>query len=121
MPELETTTPAAAVRATYVKRRRLPGWRKPDGAVNCTRRSRKNQGRWGNPFQVGDLLADGSTVADHEHAVQLFREWLRGEPRRQQVAIAELAGKTLMCWCAAGRACHVQDVLMPLVNDGVRP
>jgi hypothetical protein len=28
---------------------------------------------------------------------------------------------TAVCWCAPGRPCHVQDVLIPLVNEEVLP
>lgn len=110
--------------ATYVQRRRTRGWRKPAGAVNCAR-GVHDVGRWGNPFRVGfssELLPAGvRTVESNAHAVDLYRQWLRGQPEKIVRAIDELSGKRLMCWCKAGNPCHVQDVLIPLVNDGRLP
>jgi Domain of unknown function (DUF4326) len=106
--------------ATYVKRRRIKGWKKPDGAVSCTR-GHVHAGPWGNPFEAGQHVAGVGEVRDHEHAVELYRQLLRTMPDKQQRARAELAGKILMCWCAPGQPCHVQDVLLPLVNEGVLP
>lgn len=105
--------------ATYVKRRRVAGWTKPVGAVSCTRG--KYPSRWSNQFRAGDPLPDGSTVEDHEHAVDLYREWLRGQPLEQEAIRLHLAGQVLMCWCAPGKPCHVQDVMIPLINEGQRP
>ncbi len=104
--------------ATYMKRRRVSGWRMPAGAVSCTRGS-KNPGRWGNPFKVGDIV-DGVEI-DHEESVRLYRRWLRDRPALIGQALRELAGKVLLCWCAPGRPCHVQDVIIPLVNEGSLP
>jgi hypothetical protein len=111
---------AAPPRATYVKRRRASGWKKPDGAISCTRNG-KSAGTWGNPFKVGDKLPDGGEVLDHDHSVQLYREWLRERPGLMIRAVNELTGATLMCWCAELQVCHVQDVLIPLVNEGRMP
>lgn len=109
MPTSETVVPA---RATYVKQRRVKGWRKPDGAVSCTRGT-----RWGNPFKVGAAIPGTSElVQDHDHAVDLYRQWMKDQPIEQQAARLYLAGKTLMCYCAPRRPCHVQDVLIPVVN-----
>jgi hypothetical protein len=106
--------------ATYVKRRRTPGWRKPEGAISCTR-GPVNTTRWGNPFQVGAEAPGGGEIRDHEDAVHAYRVWLRGRPDLLAAARDELAGQILMCWCAPGRTCHVQDVLIPLVNEGRLP
>ncbi len=108
------------VLATYVKRRRTPGWTKPAGAVSCTRGS-VNVGLWGNPFRVGSQQDDGTVIADHVHAVRAYAAWLRTQPERMARAVREIASKTLMCWCAAGQPCHVQAVLIPLVNEGRLP
>jgi hypothetical protein len=37
-----------------------------------------------------------------------------GELLRRQI-VAELRGKNLGCWCAAGQPCHV-DVLLEIAN-----
>lgn len=106
--------------ATYVKRRRVTGWRAPAGAISCTR-GKVHAGVWGNPFRVHDLVDGHGEVASQEEAVELYRRLLRGMPDRQDRAREELAGQVLMCWCAPGQPCHVQDVLIPLVNEGVLP
>lgn len=98
----------------YVQRRRSAGWRKPDGAVACTR-----PGPWANPFRVGapfDFEDAQGTVRDAEQAVALYRAWVGAQPSYAVRARAQLAGLTLMCWCAEGAPCHVQDVLLPLAN-----
>jgi hypothetical protein len=106
--------------ATYVKRRRVSGWKKPEGAVSCTR-GKVHAGPWGNPFKVGNQVAGEGEVRDHEHAVELYRRMLRTMPDKQARARTELAGRVLMCWCAPGQTCHVQDVLIPLINEGRTP
>lgn len=111
----------AAGLATYVKQRRLPGWKRPDGAVSCVRGKGANPGRWGIVFRPGDAAPDGGVVRDHDHAVELYAVWLRDRFDVQELARQELAGRVLMCWCAPGRPCHVQDVLLPLVNEGRVP
>jgi len=107
--------------ATYAKRRRVAGWTKPEGGVCCTRSSRRAPTKWGNPFKVGGFAPDGSLIEDHEQAVEAYRVWLCGRPDLVVEAVRELAGRVLLCWCAPGRACHVQDVLLPLVNEGRLP
>lgn len=110
--------------ATYVQRRRTRGWRAPAGTVNCARGAH-DAGRWGNPFRVGfhnELLPAGVRVVESSaHAVELYRGWLRGQPEKIGQALAELSGKTLLCWCKPGNPCHVQDVLIPLINEGKQP
>lgn len=110
----------STARASYVKRRRVSGWKKPDGAVSCTR-GKAHAGEWGNPFRVGDQVDGLGEVETHDQAVELYRLWLRDRPAKQVQAVRELAGRVLMCWCAEGQVCHVQDVLLPLVNDGRLP
>jgi hypothetical protein len=93
-----------------IQRSRAKGWRKPEGAVDVSRGS-----RWGNPF----------TVAEHgrTEAVRLFCEALES-PLFCGRAILKfdinevqhhLRGKTLMCWCRVGQACHA-DVLLEAAN-----
>jgi hypothetical protein len=121
MPDRHPTlVPSPAAPATYVKRRRTPGWRKPDGAISCTR-GPVNVGRWGNPFRPGGEAPGGGVIAT------MSSRWTPTgcgcgagrtcSPLRRMSS----AGQMLMCWCAPGRACHVQDVLMPLVNEGRLP
>lgn len=61
---------------------------------------------WGNPFRI-----DGTMTRDE--AVGAFAEYLRTHPR-QLGRIAELRGKTLVCWCKP-EACH-GDVLAALAD-----
>lgn len=106
--------------AVYMKRRRTSGWRKPEGAISCTR-GKRYTGRWGNPFRPGGEAPGGGVITDHEESVDIYRRWLRGRPDLLAAAQTELAGRPLLCWCAPGRVCHVQDVLLPLVNEGRLP
>ncbi len=117
MPDLVLVPSPTAAPATYVKRRRVAGWEKPAGAISCTRGSR----RWGNPFRPGGEAPGGGVIEDHEQSVEIYRVWLRGRPDLSAAAVRELAGQVLMCWCAPGETCHVQDVLIPLVNEGRLP
>jgi Domain of unknown function (DUF4326) len=105
--------------ATYVQRRRTAGWTKPEGALSCTRGRHPN--RWANPYRVGAPAPCGGKVTDHAHAVRLYADLVREDPDLVALALRELTGRTLMCWCRPGAACHVQDVLLPLVNEGRQP
>jgi hypothetical protein len=93
--------------------------------------------RWGNPYRVAPAItAAGCSVPEitPELAVALFRErWdqARAAWPSARLAIEELRGKNLACWCrlcaahAAGRPlggacpdcqpCHA-DVLLELAN-----
>jgi hypothetical protein len=129
-----------------IQRRRLKGWRAPDGAVYVGRGS-----RWGNDYVLKDTQVripgtdgsewqhegrsgktsgeqhpfkhpDGSITwhlvqdATPEQVVELYRRWI--EPRPELVAAVhrELAGRDLMCWCPTDRPCHA-DVLLRLANE----
>ncbi len=62
--------------------------------------------KWGNPFVIG---RDGT----REEVIARYEAWLLEQPELV-LALPELAGKTLGCWCAP-RACH-GDVLARLAN-----
>lgn len=68
---------------------------------------------WGNPFTHKDGTTARFKVESREEAVDAYRRWLwerirtEGGPLIEQ--LAELAGKTLGCWCHP-QACH-GDVL----------
>lgn len=113
-----------------IQRKRVKGWRKPDGAVYVGRGS-----LWGNPFVVG---VDG----DVEKCIALYRRWLSGEISDEDTEfrhelkargmpfsqvwlgkylvwterLDKLRGKDLMCWCKEGEPCHA-DVLIELANQ----
>lgn len=76
----------------------------PAGAVYIGRPS-----KWGNPFVIG---ADGNRA----DVIAKYKAWLLKNPKLVQDAKHELAGKSLVCWCAP-EACH-GDVLLNIANGG---
>jgi hypothetical protein len=122
------SSPAAP--ATYVQRRR--GWRRPDNAVYCDgRHSDTGDGRFALRIGVGAVIPDGidweaktalyKRIRTPEDLVAYYRVFLRAWKHTQEDARRELPGKALVCRCEPGAPCHVQDVLLPLVNEGVLP
>ena len=63
--------------------------------------------KWGNPFVISK---DGDRAA----VVARYEEWLKEQPHLV-VALPELRGKVLGCWCAPN-PCH-GDVLSRLANE----
>ena len=127
-----------------LQRKRVKGWRKPDGAICVTRGT-----RWGNPFRVGSFYSDrtpydecpypedtgtpfmwwcrrmnsGEWVAIHRNpildnakAVELFRRWVtfRDDVWTPEV-FGQLRGHDLACWCPLDMTCHA-DVLLEIAN-----
>lgn len=74
----------------------------PDNAVYIGRPS-----KWGNPFIIGQ---DGT----REEVVEKYREWIEEQPDLQ-LALDELEGKDLVCWCAPS-PCH-GDVLLEQLKE----
>lgn len=100
--------------AVRIQRQRVKGWRAPEGAVYVGRGS-----KWGNPWRAGgQIILTGkralqrSTAAD---VVAVYRSALLADPEAVATARRELAGKTLMCWCAEGEPCH-GDVLLAVAS-----
>jgi hypothetical protein len=112
-----------------IQRKRIKGWRMPEGAVYVGRGS-----EWGNPYAVGDRAsiitwpsvfvprADRDRTAyayeptiTREIAVLLFRVWV--SDRLEDQIRHELAGKDLACWCPPDKPCHA-DVLLEIANSG---
>ncbi|MFJ3957723.1 DUF4326 domain-containing protein [Arthrobacter sp. NPDC090010] len=127
-----------------IQRRRVKGWRAPEGAVFVGR-----QTMWGNPWQDFDGSVRGPawadavarevtapvvpsrfggavTYSDHsdpraaaEAAVDLFRKYCvflsRDFPGLLLEWTEPLRGKDLMCWCPIDAPCHA-DVLLELAN-----
>lgn len=116
-----------------VQRRRVKGWKKPDGVVNVSRPS-----KWGNPFVVGQ---DGTA----KEVVELYRRWLdpaitvaltnwrnslydlwEGDKTKPSPyfgvslvwagCLEELRGKNLMCFCPLSQPCHA-DILLKIANE----
>lgn len=112
-----------------IRRRRIPGWRKPAGAVIVDRTS-----RWGNPFTVTEALEQGWASNEQEArtvAAGRFRTWLLGldadEPdvfwigstrprpldrRWMRTHLDELRGRDLCCPCPDNSACHAAELLL---------
>lgn len=70
--------------------------------------------KWGNPYKIGQVyLINGlnTTPLTREDAIKLYIYWF---PTHLLVALPELAGKDLICYCAP-LACH-GDWLLELAN-----
>jgi hypothetical protein len=123
-----------------IQRKRVKGWRMPEGAVYVGRGS-----RWGNPFNIqsghhivgpswGDVRdnwgrvsaanvtsayvssSEALTPADTlDHFTMLIRVRQRDEAERTEAWFAPLRGKNLACWCPLDQPCHA-DVLLELAN-----
>ena len=111
-----------------IQLRRTKGWKKPEGAIVCSRPS-----FWGNRF-----------IGSSSHSVWAFRSWLehphetcrgivewmrfyrevsegdiRLHPRANPEETAreflrrlpELRGRHLLCWCPLSKPCHVDPIL----------
>jgi hypothetical protein len=90
-----------------VQRKRIKGWKMPEGAVYVGRPT-----RWGNPFAAGpDMTA--RTAVDRYRSMWL--EYIEREPRALIRLRVRLGGKNLACWCALDRPCHA-DVLLKIAN-----
>lgn len=81
-----------------IQRRRVKGWRMPDGARYVGRGT-----RWGNPY----------TVATHgEMALPMYRDWLREQLLGDQAFLDPLMDCTaLACFCPLDRSCHVDYLI----------
>ncbi len=85
----------------------------PPNTVNVSR-----PGKFGNPYKVTEDRSQTDAVA-------AFRLWLMVDnynagkaAEKQQILLAlhELKGKDLACWCREGAPCHA-DVLLELANS----
>lgn len=80
--------------------------------------------KWGSPFVAGKPVPvgpmRGQMVADRRHAYVLYRAFAPLQPKLIAAARAELAGKSLACWCAKDDPyedqCHAA-VLLALANS----
>lgn len=106
-------------RPKRIQRTALRNWRLPANSVYVGRPS-----IFGNPFS-----ASGH---GYETALHLYRRWIieggcvHGYPYftdfydRLVVALPEIRGKDLACWCTLDQECHA-DVLLALVNKATFP
>lgn len=94
-----------------IQRKRVRGWRKPQGALNVARPS-----IWGNPYRH----------KNPHRAKILFRHLLLGDPThlpyalrarrdKMMVNLISLRNEDLMCFCRLDRPCHA-DVLLEAAN-----
>ena len=85
----------------------------PDDAIYVGRPS-----KWGNPFKMNDpLLPAGlSRQGKRQMVIGEYREWVQKQPELM-VALTELTGKDLVCWCSP-LPCHA-DILLELANREV--
>ncbi|QKW31466.1 DUF4326 domain-containing protein (plasmid) [Streptomyces seoulensis] len=120
---------------TRIQRRRTKGWRAPEGAVYVGRGT-----RWGNPWAVvrtntgtgwavqwaghrdqhkplgiNDFIPANDQRDAHALAVELHEMWACAHPQLLERAQRELAGRTVMCWCAETLPCH-GDTWLLLAN-----
>lgn len=109
-----------------IQRRRVKGWRMPEGAIAVTRPS-----EWGNPFKIGHHYRRGvggfiymeayapedgyTTIQTAEEAVAWYRWYVEQIPKKLQKIIDSLSGKDLACFCALDQPCHA-DVLLEIAN-----
>lgn len=106
-----------------IQRKRIAGWRMPEGAVYVGRPS-----RWGNPYTL-DMFKHWYPEAD-EHglrhmATSDFEGLVTGRwdgfddvdvPSYPRDEIMQLRGHDLVCWCPLGQPCHA-DVLLEIANQ----
>lgn len=95
-----------------IQRKRIRGWRMPDGAVYVGRPT-----GWGNPYRVGTPLPSYRAATDPAHAVELYRTLVASSPTFQAMARRDLAGRDLLCWCPIGQPCHA-EVLLRIAAGG---
>jgi hypothetical protein len=116
-----------------IQRRRLKGWRAPEGAKYVGRGT-----AFGNPYGVRPMPGDTWGVSyftrtgepspngltrvpcayrwtAHSHATNYYRDWLRAHPELVAQARRELAGRDLLCWCPVDFDCHA-DVLLAVAR-----
>lgn len=122
-----------------IQRRRVKGWRMPEGAVSVTRphwasnpyrvidskRRWKTKARWyyiidvsGKRVQYSLLPYYQSRLTAQRHAVDLFRRDLNDNPPLQERVKRELRDKDLACWCPLDQPCHA-DMLLRLASEEV--
>jgi len=114
-----------------IQRRRVKGWTKPVGAVNCTRPS-----KYGNPFSVEKYGLDRSlklfqqmideftsikqfSIDAQEDALNspLFKAFRKSnELSLRDMIKSDLRGKDLMCFCEFDKPCHA-NILLCIANQ----
>ena len=106
-----------------IQRKRTKGWRMPEGAVYVGRPT-----KWGNPFDWREWIESWPFPSPTPHPWEdetNRTSWCRGQAAQEfadavasgeiVLPVAELRGKTLVCWCSPTDYCHA-DVLLKLAN-----
>jgi Domain of unknown function (DUF4326) len=95
-----------------IQRKRIKGWRMPEGAMYVGRGS-----IWGNPHDWRKADPDAGPPAYLRGvAVDLYRDWLRERAAGGLAPdLTRLRGHDLACWCPLDHPCHA-DVLLELAN-----
>lgn len=94
-----------------IQRRRVKGWRMPEGAVYVGRPT-----MWGNRWKIGthsNWL--GRPVASLQEAVNCYAALMWTEAYHEAWVRENLRGKDLVCWCRLDQPCHA-DVLLEIAN-----
>jgi hypothetical protein len=111
-PVVSTDTTDSPGLTAVVNAKDLPdGWRDNPSFVYVGRanpRKRLAGSPYANPFKIGE---DG----DRAEAIAKYRQWLQSQPELIARVRRELAGKTLVCWCAP-LPCHA-DVLREIADN----
>jgi len=103
-----------------IQRKRVKGWKLPEGAVCVTRGT-----RWGNPWREGTtswtvgpggVIDRSGTVLTRQDAVDSFRNSILASPEMVEAARRDLAGHDLACWCPVPEPgqpdiCHAAELL----------
>ena len=71
--------------------------------------------KFGNPFKIGQENPYGTITKNARHSWQVFLGFAQQNEKLVALAITELRGKNLACWCKADEPCHA-DVLLDLAN-----
>ncbi len=96
---------------------RKKGWRMPPNTVKVDRST-----KWGNPFIVGKHGTHTECVDDFRLMVthglicgSVDAECNAAQHEYHMLAIGELRGKNLACWCRMDVPCHA-DTLLEVAN-----
>lgn len=96
-----------------IQRKRVKGWRMPEGAVSVTR-----PGRWGNPYRIGEVRNYFGVHVEVTEAncLEFFEAHARRKCSLQPGWLEPLRGKDLACFCKPDAPCHA-DILLRLANS----
>lgn len=93
-----------------IQRKRTKGWKMPPNTVYVGRPT-----KWGNPYIITDWQPRERCIERlREHYVDPLLQ--RVIYPNREMAIRELRGKDLACWCPLNQPCHA-DVLLEIAND----